>query len=110
MAYCSVYEDIIFVEGETDYLELKGEIEYKKDSFYNQQLKSLYNIKHQFAENAKATGANAVIRFKYGQKSMSWFKSALLAFDDNVKWYGTGVLAVISEEEKIRILEKIKNY
>ena len=110
MAYCSVYEEIIFVEGESEYIENKGSIEYKKDSFYNQQMKSLYNIKHQFAEKAKAAGANAIIHFKYGQKNTTWFRAALLAFDDNVKWYGSGDMVVISKEERERILEKIKNY
>ena len=107
--YCSLYEDIIFVEGTVEYLEHKGRIEYKKDSIYNQQLKNLNNIKHQFAEKAKMAGANAVIHFQYGQKNTSWFRAALLALDDNIKWYGNGELVVISETEKEKILEKINN-
>lgn len=110
MAYCSTYEDIIFIEGENDFIEDKGGVEYKKDSFFNQQLKTLYNVKHQFAEKAKAVGANAIIRFKYGQKETKWYKAIWLASDDDIKWYATGEMVVISEEEKERILEKIKNY
>ena len=110
MAYCSVYEDIVFIEGATEYLAHKGTITYQKGFVYNQQLSNLNKIKHQFAEKAKRAGANAIMHFKYGQKSASFFRAALLTFDDNVEWYGSGELVVISDNEKERILEKIQNY
>lgn len=110
MAYSSFFEGVIFVEGECEYIAAKGKVEYKKDSFYNQQLKNLDAVKHQLAEKAKKLGANAVLDFKYGQKSASAFRSFLLGYDDNVNWYGSGKAVVISEEKVQEILEKIKNY
>ena len=76
---------------------------------YNQQLKNLNIVKHQFAVKAKKVGANAVIYFQYGQKNVSFFRSILLGLDDNVEWYGSGELVVISETERERIMDKIKN-
>lgn len=55
-------------------------------------------------------GGNAVVEFNYGQKSSGWFKSALLALDDNIKWYGNGVAAIIPEERKNDLLEKLNKF
>ena len=108
MAYCSVYENIIFIEGDCDYLVFKENLQYER-TVYNQQLKNLYDVKHQLAEKAKSVGANAVIHFEYGQKSKGWFISMLLAFDDNINWHASGDAVVISNEKKEKILNKIKN-
>ena len=108
MAYCSLFEGVIFVEGKCEYIQYKGEVEYKKDSFYNQQLKNLDTVKHQLAEKAKTLGANAIIDFKYGQKNTSFLRSLLLSFDDNIKWYGTGVAVILSKEKVDEILSKIE--
>ena len=42
----------------------------------------------------------------YIQKSSGWFKSSLFCLDDNIKWYGNGVAAIISEELRAEILAK----
>ena len=109
MGYCSIFEGIIFVEGQCEYLQFRANLEYTKDSFYNQQMKSLDTVKHQLAEKAKAVGANAVINFQYGQKNTSFFRSLLLILDDNIKWYGTGQAVILSDEKVMEIVEKIKN-
>lgn len=98
MAYTSTYNGIIFIEGEEPTAKLLNEIQYDKKFSYNSQLQTLDNIKDQFAKKAKIAGGNAVVHFTYGQKSQGWFKSILLALDDNVKWYGSGTVAIIPEE------------
>lgn len=110
MIFYSIFEGIIFVEGTCDYYQQKGYIEYKKDSFYNQQMKSLDNVKHQLAQKAKNLGANAIINFQYGQKNTTFLRSILLSLDDNIKWYGTGLAVVISEDSKKEIMQIINNY
>ena len=98
MAFKSYTDGIIFVEGSMKNARPLGEIKYQKDSFYNQQLKNLNDIKKQLVQKAKSLGANAIIDFKYGQKSASAFRSMLLAFDDNINWYAEGTAAVLDEE------------
>lgn len=98
MAYKSVYKGIIFIEGTENYNKSFGFIEYKKEKLYNNQLQNLDNVKEQLAKKAIELGANAVINFKYGQKNTSWFRSMLLAFDDNVNWFGTGEAVLINDD------------
>jgi uncharacterized protein YbjQ (UPF0145 family) len=45
------------------------------------------------AEKAKACGANAIIDFKYGQRSVGFLAS--LFQRDDVNWYGTGQAAKV---------------
>lgn len=107
MAYTSIYKGIIFIEGFEQSAKILGNIEYKKLFSYNSQIQTLDNVKEQLKDQTIALGGNAVINFKYGQKSSGWFKSALFALDDNIKWYGSGTAAIIPEEVKIQILEKL---
>jgi hypothetical protein len=58
------------------------------------QLKNLDDVKRAMAEKVRARGGNAVIDFKYGQKSVGFLRS-LLQLDD-VNWYGEGTVAVVS--------------
>ena len=109
MAYTTMFEGIIFVEGFCEFAVLKGKVEYVKDSFWNQQFRNLDNIKHQLAEKAKALGANAVINFKYGQKNISFLKSLCLSLDDNVNWFGYGEAVVIAEPKFSELMEKCLN-
>ena len=99
MAYTTVFEDITFVEGDSEFIEFKGKVEYKK-TIFNQQLKNLDDIKHQLADSAKKLGANAIINFKYGQKSLSFFKAMFFATDDNVNWFATGDAVVIADNQQ----------
>ena len=109
MAYISVYKDIIFIEGVEESAKALGKVEYKKSFSYNAQSKTLNCVKDQLVEKTIALGGNAVVDFKYGQKSSGWFKSALLNYDDNIKWYGSGMAAIISEERKNEIIQKLNN-
>ena len=107
MAYTSVYNGIVFIEGDEPGAKVMGSLVYEKTGFYNQQLKSLDIVKEQLAQKAKALGANAVKDFKYGQKSTSWFRSMLLSYDDNINWYGTGT-AILLSPERISQLTALK--
>lgn len=90
------FDGITFVEGlPADYehvlpisIELGGIIQ-------QAQLKSLADVKRAMAAQARAAGGNAIVDFKYGQKSVSWLRS-LWQMDD-VNWYGTGIIAVIPD-------------
>lgn len=105
MAYVSIYKDIIFIEGSEPTAVPVGKIEYKKKFSFNAQLQTLNCVKDQLVQKAIALGANAVVEFQYGQKSSGWFKSSLLACDDNIKWYGSGVAARLPKEKVEEILE-----
>ena len=107
MAYTSLYKGFIFIEGNEPSAKLLGKVEYKKAFSYNAQLKTLDVVKEQLMEKAQALGANAVVNFTYGQKSSGWFKSSLLALDDNIKWYGDGMAAILPIEKVQEILEKL---
>ena len=108
MGYKSITKDIIFIEGQFDDCQRITKIHYDK-SFWNEQSRGLNNVKEQLAHKAKILGANAVVDFKYGQKSSGWFKSILFASDDDVAWYGEGYAAIISPEKYNEICDKIKN-
>ena len=108
MAYTSIYKDVLFIEGEEPTAKILGTVEYEKNFTFNAQLKTLDSVKDQLAEKAVAMGGNAVINFEYGQKSLGWFKASLFSLDDNIKWHGKGIAAVIPEERKNEILEKLR--
>lgn len=108
MAYASIYKGIIFVEGEDPTAQLLGEIEYKKNFTYNSQIQGLDCVKDQLVDKTVALGGNAVLYFKYGQKSVGWFRASLLSLDDNIKWYGSGVAAILPEERIKEFLESKK--
>ena len=48
------------------------------------------DVKKKMAALAKEAGGNAVVQFKYGQRSTIW--TALFGLDD-VGWYGDGIIA-----------------
>lgn len=109
MAYKTVFKNIIFIEGyEKSNIEF-GEIVYKKESLWNNQLKNLDDVKSQLADKAIALGANAVINFKYGQKNTSWFRSIFMQTDDNVNWFGDGVAVLLDQNRYEEFLEQIKS-
>ena len=108
MAYTSLYKDFIFVEGIIDVDKVLGKIEYEKIFTFNSQSKTLDCVKDQFIEKAKALGGNIIIDFKYGQKTVGWFKSFLFSLDDDIRWYGSGVVATISDKKRKEIIESKK--
>lgn len=106
--YKSIFDGIIFIEGKEENAKRLGTVEYKKDSLYNNQLQNLDNVKTQLASKAKSLGANAIANFEYGQKNVSWFRSLLLAFDDNINWYGSGVAVKLDETTYQEYKEEIE--
>ncbi len=61
------------------------------------QLKTLKDVKRELAARAKSVGGNAIVNFRYGQKSVGFFRS-LLQLDD-VNWYGSGVIATVPAQQ-----------
>ena len=100
MAYKSIVNGFLFVEGFEESIRVIGPIEYKKSLSFNQQLKNLDDIKIVLIEKAKEMGANAIIHFEYGQKTIGFWKSLVLWHDDNISWYAKG-LAVYIDPAKI---------
>jgi hypothetical protein len=100
--YSTVFEDIIFVEGADPDSKLIERIECDLSFKLGAQLKNLNDVKRVLAEKARSVGANAILDFKYGQKSR-W-----LALDD-VAYYGSGVAAILSAAKCSEIKEKIAN-
>lgn len=109
MAYTTVYNGIIFIEGREPSAKIISSVEYKKRFSYNSQIKTLDCVKEQLSEKAIELGGNAVVEFKYGQKSAGWFRASLLALDDDVKWYGSGYVAVLPPDLANDILKKHSN-
>ena len=107
MAYITIYNGIIFIEGYEPTAKLLGKIEYKKSFSFNSQSKTLDCVKEQLAQKTLELGGNAVVDFKYGQKTVGWFKATLFSLDDDIKWYGSGVSAIIPEERIKEIMEKL---
>ncbi len=101
MAYTSIFDNIVFIEGEHPLAESKKELKIRKGGI-GAQLKNLDNIKAALASQAKAAGCNAVINFKYGQKSR------LFAIDD-VAFYGSGTAAALPEDAYRDLLLKHAN-
>lgn len=100
MAYKSVYEGIIFIEGKEPDVQIKGNVTYKYGSF-GSQLKSLNDVKKSLASQAKFKSCNCIVEFEYGQKS-SWFSI------DDMKWYGSGKCGIMPKEKYDEILNNIK--
>ena len=55
----------------------------------NGQNFTLETIKNLMAAQAKAVGANAIVEFRYGQKSHKWYQQLQLKWD-NMEWFGEG--------------------
>ena len=110
MAYTSVYKGIVFIEGNEPSAYQLGIVEYKKNFSFNAQLLTLNDVKDQLVEKTVAMGGNAVVKFEYGQKSSGWFKSSLFSLDDNIKWYGSGVAAILPQEKISEIIKEKENF
>ncbi len=100
--YSTIFEGIIFVEGMESDAQLLGRVECDLSFKFGAQLKNLNDVKSSLAQRARLMGANAVLNFKYGQKSR-W-----LAIDD-VAYFGSGDAAILSQQKYMEICEKIAN-
>ena len=92
--YTTTFEGITFVEGRPPGARVVGPVRVEIGGILtSSQLKSLDDVKRLMAERARSAGGNAVVDFKYGQKSVGFWRS--LIDRDDVQWYGEGQVAVL---------------
>lgn len=93
--YFSEYDGVFFVEGTPVNATVIRNISTVLDgAFSNAQLKTLDDVKREMASHVKNNGGNAVVAFKYGQRS-GGFWHCLFSLD-NVHWFGEGKIANIN--------------
>lgn len=97
MAYTTIYKDYIFIEGNNFKAERKSKIKASLSGF-GAQLKNLDDVKDNLIAQARVYNCNCILDFKYGQKS------SIFSIDD-VKFYGSGVCAILPQDEYKRIIE-----
>ncbi len=56
----------------------------------NRQNSNLGEIKQLMAEQARAVGANAIVGFRYGQRTHKWWQQAFTFKWDTEAWFGEG--------------------
>ena len=93
----SEFEGVFFVEGTFPNAKVICCVDHKIHGLFSQaQLKNLSDVKRKLSRMVKERGGNALLNFKYGQKSSFW---TTLVGVDNVNWYGEGDVAVISTDD-----------
>jgi hypothetical protein len=91
--YSAEYKGILFVEGMPENCTVIRDISTEINEFFGQsQLKSLDDVKDRMVYVVAKCGGNAVVDFKYGQRSSFW--KSLFGLDD-VMWYASGKIAII---------------
>jgi hypothetical protein len=92
--YTTTFEGIKFVEGCPPSAKIIKPIRVEIGGVLSSaQLKNLDDVKRLMAKEARESGGNTIVDFKYGQRSVGFWRS-LLDLDD-VHWYGTGSIAVL---------------
>jgi len=99
MAYTTVYNGIVFIEGENKEAQIIKKVKSDLSFKIGAQLKSLNNVKDDLVQKVKSSNGNCLLNFKYGQKSR-W-----LAIDD-VAFWGEGNSALLPDEEYQKILKE----
>jgi hypothetical protein len=102
MGYQTVYDGIIFIEGDEASARILGDARCDLGFKIGAQLKSLNDVKKVLADQARRMGGNAVVNFTYGQKAR-W-----LAIDD-VAFRGSGQIAALPEERTDAIMKIINS-
>ena len=96
MMHWSQHRGVYFVEGSPLSSQRKQSITTELNEFFSQNhLKTLDDLKDRMAQQAISSGCNAVIDFKYGQRSSFW--KSIMGMD-NILWFGSGTLATIDPE------------
>jgi hypothetical protein len=92
--YTTTFEGIKFVEGFPPSAKIIKPIRVEIGGVLSSaQLKNLDDVKRLMAKEVRESGGNTVVDFKYGQRSVGFWRSL---FDlDDVHWYGTGSIAVL---------------
>ncbi len=101
MAYVTVFQGVIFIEGDHPRAFKKYSAETRVGGF-GAQLKNLNDLKQTMATVARNNGCNCVVNFTYGQKSK------VIAIDD-VAFIGNGFYAVLSPEDYNSIVNQLGN-
>ena len=99
MAFVTVYQGIVFIEGDHPRAAKKYRAETRVGGF-GAQLKNLNDLKLCMANNAKQCGCNCVVNFTYGQRSK------IIAIDD-VAFVGDGFYAVLSPQDYDSIVSQL---
>lgn len=100
MAYVTVFQGVVFIEGDHPRAIKRYSAETRVSGF-GAQLKNLNDLKLMMAQTAKANGCNCVVNFTYGQKSK------LIAIDD-VAFMGNGFYAVLSQADYQSIVSQLR--
>ena len=98
MAFVTVFQDVIFIEGDHPRAVKRFNADTRVGGF-GAQLRNLNDLKSIMAQTARANGCNCVVNFSYGQRSK------LIAIDD-VAFVGSGFYAVLSPEDYNSIRSK----
>lgn len=101
MAFVTVYEDIIFIEGEHPRAVIKGRA-YTRIGGFGAQLRNLNDLKAVMASTAKQNGCNCIINFSYTQKHK-------LISIDKVAFVGNGYYTILSQKDYDSIISRFKN-
>ncbi len=91
MAYVTMFEGIIFIEGDHPRAVKMYSADTRLGGF-GAQLKNLDDLKRKMAEIARGSGCNCVVNFRYGQKTK------IIAID-NIAYYGEGFYAQLPQED-----------
>ncbi|MCR4917753.1 MAG: hypothetical protein K5912_02285 [Alphaproteobacteria bacterium] len=108
MAYVSVYDGIVFIEGDYQKAQQVAKICAEPGIFLGigTQQKSPKDVKRVLARKARSNNCNCVVNFTYGQKGKSWFYATFLSFawEDNVSFSGRGIAAKLPQDEYEKIV------
>lgn len=99
MAYVTVFQGVIFIEGDHPRAVKRFNAETRVGGF-GAQLRNLNDLKMQMAMTARANGCNCVVNFSYGQKSK------IIAIDD-VAFVGNGFYAVLNPQDYQSIVSQV---
>ena len=95
MMYFSEYDGVYFIEGIPAGATVIRSISTTLDGcFCNTQLKTLDDVKREMAFRVKSAGGNAVVDFKYGQRTGGFWRCLFSL--DNICWSGEGKIAVVN--------------
>lgn len=91
--YYAEYQGVYFVEGAPADAARLGPVSTELNGAFSQsQLKTLDDVKARLCVLVRERGGNAVIDFKYGQRSSFW--KSIFGMDD-VLWHASGTIARI---------------
>ena len=91
--YFSERNGVFFIEGSIPGAKPICALSSELNGMFTQnQLKTLDDLKDKMTHLVRAKGGNAVVQFKYGQRTSFW--KSIFGMDD-VHWYGTGMIAQI---------------